>query len=392
MPSERIELNTLLQPQERLDRLIAETFRRLGPRVVDLSYANPYHGPDAEVRAALQRATVDMGGRAFQYTPYGGGTPVRRAVASRLSREYGLPFHYQDVTMTTGAMTALNVVFRALFGSEDEVLVLTPCWQDYPTYLSNLGVPFTFVPLAADKHLDVDAVGRAITPRTRGILFSQPCCPTGVLYRSDELEALSGVLREAEARLGTSIYLVSDEVYRHVIWSRQAFTSPLLSYPRSLSVYSFGKALALQGQRIGYAAVSPLMPEREEVRERLRRCVRMMGFGTPTSLMQHVVCELIEYRPLLTVQAHTQQLVRRALADCGYEILPGGAAFYVYARSPVADDFRFAEMLAAQGVLVIPSTVFHEPGYIRLSLTDRVEAIRRGLSAFRAVHAPAGVA
>lgn len=388
MVTETRDLSDLLEPQERLDRLITATFKRFGPRAVDLSYANPVEGPDDEVREALARAATEMDGLAFQYTPYGGSTVTRRAIASQLHREYGLPFHYRDLIMTTGAMAALNVVFAGLFGPADELIVLTPCWQDYPLYLRNLDVPCAFVALGTDKHLDLDGIGRALNRATKGVLLSQPCCPTGVLYSQDELEALSALLAGAEARFGSRIYLISDEVYRHIIWSRKPFYSPLLSYPRSLSIYSFGKALALQGQRIGYVAVSPEMPERDEVRETLTRRVRAMGFCTPTSLMQRAVCDLLDYRPRLDGLADMQRLVRRTLATDGYEICDADAAFYVYARSPIPDDFTFAEMLASRGVLVMPSTLFHEPGFVRLSLTARSEAITAGLPAFTNILEP----
>src|SRR5688572_16110430 len=134
-------LRPLLQPQERLDALRSAAFRRFGPRVVDLSYANPHDGPPAEVTAALRRVADACGALSLQYTPCGGLTPTRRAVAARLIREYDLPFEYRDVIMTTGAMSALNIVFRALFGGTDEVIVLTPAWQDYPLYLRNLRIP-----------------------------------------------------------------------------------------------------------------------------------------------------------------------------------------------------------------------------------------------------------
>jgi aspartate aminotransferase len=282
-------------------------------------------------------------------------------------------------------MSALNVVFRALFGPVDEVIVLTPCWQDYPLYLRNLGIPISFVPLGDDKHLDLEAIARAIGPATRGLVFSQPCCPTGVLYAEEEITGLSTILREAEARLGTQIYVVSDEVHRQMVWGTTAFHSPLFEYDRCLSIYSFGKALSLQGQRIGYVAVSPRMAENEEVRTNLERCTRFMGFGNPSSLMQYAICDLLEYEPPVKTLATRQASVRHALTDYGYEVCDGDATFYVYVKSPIADDFRFAECLASRGVLVVPSTLFHEPGYIRLSLTARFEAILAGLPTFARV-------
>lgn len=362
------ELEGLLKPQERFDQLISATYRRFGRKVVDLSHANAHGGPDARVRQALERAVRAEARLVFQYSPYGGRTTVRRLVGSHLEEEYGLPFTFRHVVMTPGAMAALNLVFRTCFSSSDEVLVLTPCWHDYPLYLRNLDIPFRLVPLRDDKRLDLDAIGDAINERTRGIVLSQPCCPTGVCYSKMELEALAKELAAAEERFGTRIHLISDEVHRCVDWGGAGFYSPLLAYPRSFSVYSFGKSLLLQGQRIGYVAVSPHMPDSEETAGSLERWARIMGFCTPTDLMQRAVCELIDYRPRWDRLAERQQAVRSALTAIGYEVCPAQSTFFVYVKSPIPDDFRFAQMAATWGVLVVPSTLFHEPGWFRLSL------------------------
>lgn len=378
-------LEPLLEPQERLDRLINTTARRFGRKVVDLSYANPHDRPDQTVIRALERAIHDDRALAFQYTPYGGRTITRRLVASHLGLEYGLPFTFRDIIMTPGAMAALNVVLRTLFRSDDELIVLTPCWQDYPLYLRNLGIRARHVGLAEDKHLDLVAIQDAVNSTTRGILFSQPCCPTGVLYSRNDIEELARLLRDAEARFGTRIYLISDEVHRRLLWSGASFHSPLLSYPRSLSVYSFGKALALQGQRIGYVAVSPRMPERDDLRGALERGVRLMGFCAPTSLMQRAICDLLDYQPPLDTLAKRQDEVRSQLTAYGYEVCKAEATFFVYAKAPISDDFKFAEAVASFGVLIVPSALFHESGYFRLSLTARSDSISAGLPAFARV-------
>jgi aspartate aminotransferase len=378
-------LRPLLEPQERLDQLISATFRRSGRKVVDLSYANVHDGPDAEVRRALVEAAAGRGPLSFQYSPYGGRTGTRRAIAAALTTRFGLPFAYADVVLTPGAMAALNVVLRALFGPDDEVIVLTPCWHDYTLYLRHLGIPVRLVPLGSNKHLDLQTISGAINERTKGLLLSQPCCPTGVLYARQEIERLAALLRESEDRFGTQIYLISDEVHRDLVWSGRTFHSPLSSYPRACSVYSFGKALALQGQRIGYIAVSPLMPDGERIRQMLERCLRFMGFCTPTDLMQRAVCSLLDHRPDLEALATRQDTVRTALRGYGYSVCEADATFFVYVASPLREDVRFAELLADQGVLVVPSSLFNEPGYVRLSLTARSESIAAALPVFEAV-------
>ena len=378
-------LQRLLEPQERLDRLIASTFRRFGPRLVDLSYANPCDGPSDEVLSILARAAAESKGRSLQYTPIAGRTAARRAVAAALEQRFGLPFDFRDVFLTAGAMPALNIVCRALFDAGDEVIVVTPAWQDHPLYLRNLQVDARLVPLQHDNHLDLDAIGAAIGPSTRGILFSQPCCPTGVLYSRTEIERLASILMEAEARLGTRIYIVSDEVHRDLVWSGKTFYSPLQSYPRSISIYSFGKAFAMQGQRIGYLAICPRMPRLDEMRTTIERCVRVMGFGHPTAIMQRAAGDLVDCRPEIASLARAHALVRRSLKASGYDVCDGDASFYVYVKSPIDDDFAFAELLASHGVLVMPSTLFHDPGYVRLSLTAGRHAIETALPVLAAV-------
>jgi len=379
------ELETFLGPQERFDALTAATFRRFGPKIVDFSYANPYDGPADDVRHALHLALENKSDLSLQYSPYGGKTTTRRLVASKLSAEYGLPFEFRDIIMTPGAMAALNVAFRTIFGPDDEVLVITPCWLDYPLYLQNLGIPFRFVSTTEDKHLDMPAIERALTPKTRGIIFSHPCCPTGVVYSRDEIDALSKLLLEAESRLNTQIYLISDEVHQRLIWRAADFYSPLQSYPRSLRVYSFGKALAIQGQRIGYVAVSPEMPERESMRKQLERCVRATGFCGPTSLMQDAICRLLDYNPRLDLLAQNQEAIRTALTACGYTVCDAPATFFVYVKSPLEDDFTFTELLASHGVLVIPSTLFHERGYFRISVTAKAGSLPSGVRVLQQV-------
>jgi aspartate aminotransferase len=377
-------LAPLLESQERLDRLITSSFRRFGPRLVDLSFANPADGPSDDVLSILARATAESKGLSLQYTPIAGRTSTRRAVAAQLARRFALPFDAHDIIMTAGAMPALNIVSRGLFGPADEVLVLTPAWQDYPLYLRNLNIPIRLVPLRSDKHFDLEAIRSAIGPATRGVLFSQPCCPTGVVYSREEIEGLAAMLTGAEARFGTPIYIVSDEVHRDVAWGALPVHSPLQSYSRSVSIYSFGKAFAIQGQRVGYIAVSPRMPDLDEVRTTIERCVRVMGFGHPTSIMQRAVMDLLDLTPGVTALARSQRTVRRALSSNGYQVCDADASFYVYVKSPIADDFQFAELLASRGVLVVPSTMFHDPGYFRLSLTARESALVSALPVFAA--------
>ena len=368
-----------LAPQARFDNLVDRAFREFGPRLMDLSYANAYDGPEARVVEAIRHALDKTDNLSFQYTPYGGSTITRRLIATQFKARFGIPMNYQDIILTPGAMSALNLAFRGLCDGDDEVLVLTPCWLDYPLYLSHLKIPFRFVPLDAAKHLDLDAIVQAIGQKTRAIIFSTPGCPSGVVLPPAELEGLARVLKDAESRWSRSIYVISDEVHRDLMWGDTSFATTIQFHPRTVVIYSFGKALFLQGQRIGYVAVSPAMEEREEVRTRLRQLVRVMGFCTPTTLMQRVIPEILDYRPPLDEVRERQRMVRTALKEAGFSVCEAEATFFVYAKSPVDDDFLFAEQMAAKGVLILPSSVFHERGYFRISVTAKREFIAAAL-------------
>lgn len=368
-----------LRPQARFDELVERAFREFGPRLMDLSWANAYDGPQPKVVEAIRTALDKTDNLSFQYTPYGGRTTTRRLISTQYQSRFGLPMNYQDVIMTPGAMSALNVAFRCLCRDQDEVLVLTPCWIDYPLYLAHLEIPFRLVPLNAEKHLDLAAIERAIGPQTRVIIFSTPGCPTGVMFSPSALDGLARILKDAETKWSRHIYVISDEVHRDVTWGETKFTTSMLYHPRTLVTFSFGKALLLQGQRIGYVAVSPKMQEREAVRMRLRQLVRVMGYCTPTTLMQRAIESLLDYPPPLDEIRQRQQMVRAALKEAGYRVCDAESTFFVYAQSPVEDDWAFAERMAARGVLVLPSSVFHERGFFRISVTAKKECITAAL-------------
>ena len=371
-------LEELLAAQERVDALRDEAVRRAGATLADLAYANSYDGAPPEVRQALREAidaetTLDL-----QYTPYGGATVPRRLVAEALGHSHGERFTFRDVILTPGAMAALNVVFRALRdGPDGEVVVVTPCWLDYPLYLENLGLRPRLVPLdPRTLRLDLAGIEAALTRRTRAVVLSQPSNPTGLLYGRDELGALGALL----ARAPQPPLLISDECHRDFLFPPHAFVSPVAAYDRTCVVHSFGKSLFLQGQRTGYLAVSPRHPERRELARLYERLMRVTGFCTPTALMQQALPALLALSPRLDPFVQRRARALAALEAGGYEVVPSQATFFLYPRTPRGlDDFAFAERLARRGVLVLPAPVFHHQGHFRISLTARDEMVDRAL-------------
>lgn len=373
-------LASMLEPLERFED-IRRRHVRLGPRLCDLAYANPYSGVQDAARAALRRAldaerTLDL-----QYTPFGGQVVARRVTADALRSGHGLPFTHDDVVLTPGAMAALHVALHTSAPPGAEVVVPTPCWLDHPLFVRACGltpVPVGMAPPRFD--LPVDAIAAAVGERTRAVLLSHPANPTGRLYDDADLAALAAVLADAERRHGTTITLIADETHRDFC-APGAFRTPALHHDRTLLVYSFGKYHFLQGQRIGYAAVSPRHPDREAAAREMVRWTRVLGFATPTALMQRALPELLRLRHDLSWLDLWRKRYVEELTEAGYEVVPPDATLFVYVRTPrdAPDDYAFTERLAAAGVLVLPGPAFHHEGWFRLALTGSEPMLERAL-------------
>lgn len=357
----------LLAPQRRYEALRMRTLRRVGARAADLGYGNAYGGPAPEVLAALHRALDSAGELGLQYTPYGGATVPRRRAAERLSQATGLHFDHRGVVLTPGAMSALNLVLRALRErGPGEVIVPVPCWLDHPLYLENLGFETRFVPVdPVTLRLDLPALSAALGPRTVALLLMQPVNPTGLLHDEAELRAVAGLLRKAP----TAPLWISDESHRDVRFGTTPYLSPATFWERTCVVHSFGKSLRLQGQRIGYVAVPPAMPERDQYISALESLCRVMGFCTPTALMQLALPDLLEHVPDWADLRVRRSRMLDALDRGGYDVVPSQATFFLYPRTPDADDWGHAERMAERGLLLLPAPVFHHSGHFRLALT-----------------------
>jgi aspartate aminotransferase len=378
------ELEELLEPLERFEA-IRRRAARLGNRLADLSYANPYEGARATAREAIRRTLDDERDLDLQYGPFGGQTLSRRVTADALAKSHGLPFAFGDVILTPGAMSALQLALRTAGDPGDEVVIPVPCWLDYPLYVRALGLVPRLVPLGGERFdLDLDALSRALNNRTCALILCHPANPTGRNYGPDTLAGLGEVLRRAEEELGCRVTLVSDETHRDFV-SPPDYTSGAASHDRCMIVYSFGKYHFIQGQRLGYVAVSPRHPAREAIAEELVRWTRITGIATPTALMQRALPRLLALDHDLGWVEDWRGRLLDELSGAGYVAAEPDATLFLYVQTPPDhdDDFSFIAQLAAAGVLALPAPVFHHSGWFRLSVTGSDEMLTKALPVLR---------
>ena len=372
-------MEALLEPLERFEQ-IRRRVARLGDRLCDLSYANPYEGAVSAARDALRTALDDERSLDLQYAPFGGQALARRACADALRQSHGQEFAATDVVLTPGAMAALQLALRAAGRPGGDVVIPTPCWLDHPLYARSLGLEPRLVELEAPRFgLDVEAIAGTLSPDTCAVVLTNPGNPTGRTHGREELAALGQALRDAERRHGCRPTLIADEVHRDFVPGE--YVSAVEAHERTLVVYSFGKYHFMQGQRLGYAAVSPRHPERDEIAAELVRWTRIAGVATPTALMQRALPRLLELRHDHSWLDPLRRRLLEGLAAAGYECTEPDGTFFVYVRTPPAypDDFAFTEALAQKGVLVLPAPVFHHRGFFRVALTASQDMVARAL-------------
>jgi aspartate aminotransferase len=376
-------LEDLLRPLEEFEAIRRRAVR-LGDRLCDLSYANPYEGVSRSTRDVLRRVLDRERLLDLQYSPFGGQTLIRRAVADDLSARQGLDYGYQDLILTPGAMAALHMALRATGAPGDEVVIPVPCWLDYPLYVHCLGMTPVLVPLSGPEfQVDVTAIERALTERTVAVLLCNPSNPAGRSYPVAAFAELARALEAAGSRWGRSITLIADETHRDFA-PPGLHVSAAPTWPGTITVYSFGKYHFIQGQRIGYLAVSPRHPRRMELGNELVRWARILGFCTPTALMQAAVPDLLALRHDLGPVDRWRRMVSDELGGAGYRVTPADATLFVYVATPDGfEDFEFIRRLAEAGTLALPAPVFHHRGHFRLSLTGGARMLEGGINSLR---------
>jgi aspartate aminotransferase len=384
---------TLAEP--RMDRMIASVdhvFRwflsgdwekhHLDPGVADFTFGNPQELPLPGLVEALRSNAIPKDKDWFAYKM--SEEEPRTVVAASLKERTGISYQPEDIAMTAGAFGALGVTIRALADEGDEVIFLSPPWFFYELMIASSGATPVRVRLQPPGFdLDPDAIAAAITPRTRAVLVNSPHNPTGRIYREAELAALGEVLREASARNGRPIALLSDESYNRIVFDGIEFHSPALDYDATVTIYTYGKTTLAPGQRIGYAALHPDFPDRQAVGYRVFVQQLAAGWGFPNALLQHAISDLEGLSiDIGALQARRDRMVP-ALREMGYEVTSPEGTFYVMVRSPDPDDQAFCTRLAEAGALVLPGTIVETPGWFRISLTASDEMVETGIRIFR---------
>ena len=356
--------------------------------VFDFSLGNPDVPPPAKFGEVLRELAGDDKPGVHAYMPNGGYPYVRGALAGRLSQEQGVDLGMGDVLMTCGAAGGLNVIMKSLLDPGDEVIILTPFFVEYNFYVDNHGGVTKAVSTDDEFNIDLTAIEQALTEKTKAILINSPNNPTGQVYSEESLAALGKLLDSAGEKFCTTIYLISDEPYRKIVFDGVEVPSIMTATTNSIVVSSYSKDLSLPGERIGYIAVHPDMNEKDVLLDAMTLANRILGFVNAPALMQRVVAELQEESVDSSIYERRRKVFCDILDDAGFEYVKPKGAFYLFPKSPI-DDVEFCAILQEEKILAVPGRGFGAPGYIRLAFCIDEKVISASADAFKRAMAKA---
>jgi aspartate aminotransferase len=352
--------------------------------VFDFSIGNPNIPAPLAVRDAIIDILDTESDRAHAYMPNFGFSDVRAAVSESLNARFGTAYQQEHVCMTVGAAGALNVILRTLLNPGDEVLAIAPYFLEYRNYVENHGGVLRPVPSLPGSFMpDIDAIAAAISEKTRALIVNNPNNPTGVVYGADTVAALAEMLEQKQKELGITIYLLSDEPYRELSYDGAEVPWLPAYYRNTVVGYSWSKSLSLPGERIGYLLIPPEVDDFPLVSAAAGIANRMLGCVNAPSLMQLVVARCLDERTDIGAYDKNRRALYNGLTDCGFScVLPRGA-FYIWMKSPEADERAFVERAKAYNLLLVPGSSFMGAGYVRIAYCVSPDTIERSLPAFR---------
>lgn len=361
--------------------------------VYDFSLGNPSVAPPQAVEDAIAELLQGQDMTALHgYTSAPGDLAVREAIAKHIRESFGVAADAAHIYMTCGAAASLTISLSAVCNAGDEVITFAPYFTEYKVFAETAGAKLIALP--SDPHTfqpDLAALEQALTPKTAVVLVNSPNNPSGVVYGEETIKRLAALLQEKSAAFGHTIYLVTDEPYRELVYGGVKVPYLPAYYKDTLVCYSYSKSLSLPGERIGYIFVAPAAEKAEELYLAVCGAGRALGYVCAPSLFQKVVARCQGMTSDVSVYEKNRNTLLAALTSYGFTCVPPDGAFYLFVRSPESDANAFCERAKQYDLLLVPGDDFGCAGYVRIAYCVSPEMIARSLPAFKKLAASYGL-
>ena len=364
-------------------------------KVFDFSLGNPsVPAPDSVREAIIDLVNNTDPTVLHGYMSNAGFEDVRQTIAESLNRRFDTKFSAKNLIMTVGAASGLNVILKTILNPGEEVIVFVPYFLEYGAYVRNYdGVLVEISPDTTTFQPNLAEFEQKITPKTKAVIVNTPHNPTGVVYSEETIRKLSAILEAKQKEFGTVIYLISDEPYRELAYDGVEVPYLTKYYDNTVVGYSYSKSLSLPGERIGYLVIPDEADGSEELISAATIANRTLGCVNAPSLIQKVVAKCVDVDAKTDLAAYdkNRQALYNGLKECGFECIKPQGAFYLFVKSPVADEKAFCEAGKKYNILMVPGSSFACPGYVRLAYCVSYDTIVNSLPEFKKLAAEYGL-
>ncbi len=352
-------------------------------KVYDFSIGNPSIPAPAEVKEALLELLEEPAEALHGYSPAAGDPEVRKTLADSVNRKFGMRYTADNFYMTVGAAASLSISVKALTNPGDEFITFAPFFPEYAVWVETAGAKLVVTPAdTTDFQIDFEAFEKLLSPKTKGIILNSPNNPSGVVYSEETIQRLSELLAKKQKEYGTSIYLITDEPYREIVYDGMEVPFVPNYYKNTLVCYSYSKSLSLPGERIGYIIVPDEADDGKKVMAAVAGAGRALGYVCAPVLFQKAIARCVDVPCDVSAYKKNRDLLYHGLTDLGYECVRPQGAFYLFVKSPEPDAKAFSERAKKYDVLVVPGDSFGCTGYVRVSYCVSEQTIKDALPVF----------
>ena len=354
-------------------------------KVFDFSLGNPNVPAPIEVKEAIIDIVENEDPvKVHGYMNNAGFEGTRSAIANHLNRLHGTKLSAKNIIMVVGAGSALNVSLKTMLNPGDEVLTFAPYFVEYGNYAANYDAKLVVVPPNEKDFMpDVEAMKDRITPRTKAVIINNPHNPTGVIYGENIIKSIATALEEKQRELESVIYLIVDEPYRELVYVDKTVPYVTKYYDNTIVAYSYSKSLSLPGERIGYIVIPDESDESDEFIAAATIANRVSGCVNAPSLMQLVIERCVDAEADVEFYRRNGEILYNGLTEAGFECLKPEGAFYLWMKSPIADDKKFVAKAKEYNILMVPGSSFAGPGYVRLAYCISRETCQNSIEKFK---------
>lgn len=369
-----------------LSEFATERGKEIGyENVFDYSLGNPsvpvpQDFTDVMIKMLQEKNPMELHG----YSPSLGIASVKAKIAQSLEERFGMPYKPEHIFPTSGAAAAIAHAVRCVTEPGDEVLTFAPYFPEYGPYINLSGAVLKVVPANTETfQINFEAFEEMLTDKVMAVLVNTPNNPSGVVYSEETISKLAEMLTKKSEEFGHTIYLISDEPYREIIFDGMNAPYVAKYYDNTLTCYSFSKSISLPGERIGYVAVNPKCPDAALLVNMCGQISRGIGHNCPSSIIQLAVAEVLDKTSDLSVYEKNMNLLYDELTALGFTCVRPGGTFYIFPKALEEDAVAFCNKALKYDLVLVPSDSFGVPGYFRMAYCIDTEKVERSLAALR---------